>query len=277
MRIWKFLILVATLCCLMGMHALYAAEFTEGQLYLEINLATANSIQLNGMGKLTIGEADGLMERELELPVTITVMNPEALSYYGVLSDKPVAEGTEEDTLAIPREYFAWKSGRLAIEHDYQYFYPESFTNREDAEDYASALGLRTDKVMEVNLINATMLVKSKGKSIYLEAPLIIHTESELKINGAGLGYKGDFRLKTRNRNLILNHYLKLDDYIAGVIQNEIGNSSPPEALKAQAVAARTHAVSLLLNNRHKADGYDLCNGTHCQVYKGEYLSNPTI
>nr|MBP7310892.1 SpoIID/LytB domain-containing protein [Candidatus Cloacimonadota bacterium] len=42
-------------------------------------------------------------------------------------------------------------------------------------------------------------------------------------------------------------------------------------------VAARTHAVSLLLNNRHKADGYDLCNGTHCQVYKGEYLSNPTI
>ncbi|MDZ4182346.1 MAG: SpoIID/LytB domain-containing protein, partial [Candidatus Cloacimonadaceae bacterium] len=70
---------------------------------------------------------------------------------------------------------------------------------------------------------------------------------------------------------------LPLEDYVGGVIQNEIGNSAPIEALKAQAIAARTHAVSLLLYNRHKSDGYDLCNATHCQVYKGKHLSNDNI
>lgn len=277
MRIWKFLSVVATLCCLMGIHALNAAACTDGQLYLEINLATSNSIQLNGLGKLSISEMDGLMAREVDLPVTITVMNPEALSYYAVISEKPFMKGSEVDTLAVPREYFAWKHGKLVIEHDYQYYYPESFSTRQEAENYAYTLGLRADKVMEMNLINSTVLVKSKGTSIYLETPLEISAVNDLKINGTGLGYKGDFRLKTKHRNLILNHYVLLDDYLAGVIQNEIGNNSPLEALKAQAVAARSHAVSLLLNNRHKADGYDLCNSTHCQVYKGEYLCNPTI
>jgi len=42
-------------------------------------------------------------------------------------------------------------------------------------------------------------------------------------------------------------------------------------------VAARTHALSLLINNRHKADGYDLCSSTHCQVYKGKYLQNEAV
>ena len=39
------------------------------------------------------------------------------------------------------------------------------------------------------------------------------------------------------------------------------------EALKAQAVAARTFALKN--RKRHQAEGYDLCNTTHCQVYNG--------
>lgn len=269
--------MAATLCCLLGVHALNAAEFCENELFLEINLATSKSIQLSGSGKLIISEADGLMQRELELPLSINVVNPEALSYYGIQSDPPVFNDAEEDTLAVLREYFAWEQGKLKIKSEYQYFYPESYANKEDAEARALELGLHADKVKEINLINATVQVQSRGKAIYLETPLNIDTQGELLINGSKLGYKGDFRIKIRNRNLVLNHHLKLDDYIAGVIQNEIGNNSPSEALKAQAVAARTHAVSLLLNNRHKVDGYDLCSGTHCQVYKGEYLCNPTI
>lgn len=276
MRIWSFLIR-AVIICLFNCYALYAADFSAGALYLEINLATASSIQLHGMGKLRISETDGLMQRELELPITITVMNPEALSYYAVLADKPAGITTEEDTLAISRAYFDWEAGQLVIKREYQYFYPESFSNIEAAEAYARELGQKPNKVMELSLINSTVQIKSRDTTLYLETPLNIESHAQLQINGSKLGYQGDFKLKTKQRNLVLNQFLPLDDYIAGVIQNEIGNNAPAEALKAQAVAARTHAVSLLLNNRHKADGYDLCNGTHCQVYKGEYLSNPTI
>ena len=58
-----------------------------------------------------------------------------------------------------------------------------------------------------------------------------------------------------------------LEPYLYGVIPAEIGASVPMEAMKAQAVAARTYA----LKNRGKcaADGFDLDDTTHCEGYYG--------
>ena len=51
-----------------------------------------------------------------------------------------------------------------------------------------------------------------------------------------------------------------------GVLPYEVNASWPIEALKAQAVCARSFALG---TNKHASDGYDLCNTTNCQVYKG--------
>ena len=48
----------------------------------------------------------------------------------------------------------------------------------------------------------------------------------------------------------------------------------PLEALKAQAVAARTFAVRNL--GRHGADGFDLCDAPHCQAYGGVQAEHPS-
>jgi stage II sporulation protein D len=46
--------------------------------------------------------------------------------------------------------------------------------------------------------------------------------------------------------------------------------SFPAEALDAQAILARSYALSTARSNKpHEADGYDLCDGQHCQVYSG--------
>ena len=60
---------------------------------------------------------------------------------------------------------------------------------------------------------------------------------------------------------------LRMDEYLYGVVPSEIQASSSHEALKAQAVAARTYTVNFL--GKHGAAGFDLCAGTHCQVYGG--------
>ena len=44
----------------------------------------------------------------------------------------------------------------------------------------------------------------------------------------------------------------------------------PVEALKAQAVCARTYAVC---QTKHRAQGFDICATTHCQVYQGTAAS----
>jgi hypothetical protein len=58
---------------------------------------------------------------------------------------------------------------------------------------------------------------------------------------------------------------LDFEEYLNGVLPYEMHRSYPTEALKAQAVAARNFAVSNM--GRHAAEGYDLCDKTHCQVW----------
>jgi stage II sporulation protein D len=69
----------------------------------------------------------------------------------------------------------------------------------------------------------------------------------------------------------VVNH-LGLEEYLRGVVPNELGPGQYPEieALKAQAVAARTYVYRNL--GQFGTDGYDICDSMRCQVYKG-YLS----
>lgn len=58
------------------------------------------------------------------------------------------------------------------------------------------------------------------------------------------------------------------DKLLAGLVPAEMSASSPPEALKAQAVAARNELLAKI-GTRHLTDPYRLCSSQHCQVYAG--------
>ncbi len=57
---------------------------------------------------------------------------------------------------------------------------------------------------------------------------------------------------------------LSLDDYVARVLAGEAARDSPPAALEALAITIRTYARANA--GRHRADGFDMCDQTHCQV-----------
>lgn len=246
---------------------------------MEINLATESQLSIRpGGNQIVVSENDGLISRTFSGEISVSIVNPEATMYYGILERRDTANEAEFDTLAVPMESFVWEQNQLKIKRELLHFLPQSFSEKQAADEYAACQNIPLSKVMEVHVINSTVkLVDKAGEVCYLETPLRISSAGDLFINGNSLGFTGDFIIKTVKRKLLINHYLPLESYLAGVVQNEIGNSSPVEALKAQTVAARTHALSLLINNRHKADGYDLCNGTHCQVYKGKYLQNKMV
>ena len=60
---------------------------------------------------------------------------------------------------------------------------------------------------------------------------------------------------------------VNLEDYICGVVSNEMPANFEKEALKAQAVTARTYLASKKLNRCTLHEGIDICDSTHCQVY----------
>ena len=90
-----------------------------------------------------------------------------------------------------------------------------------------------------------------------------------------GTSYRGGI-IPYINRSGQMNilNYVGMDDYIKGVLHREMSQSSNLEALKAQAVTARSFAESK--RGTHKSQGFDLCATSHCQNYigvKGEYTS----
>ncbi len=59
---------------------------------------------------------------------------------------------------------------------------------------------------------------------------------------------------------------MMLDEYVAGVVAGEAASGSTPAALDALAIAVRTY--TLANRGRHNAEGFDLCDLTHCQVLR---------
>jgi stage II sporulation protein D len=84
-----------------------------------------------------------------------------------------------------------------------------------------------------------------------------------------GRRYRGRFRVSFRSGEALLVNELGMEDYLRGVVPVEMGPYQFPEleALKAQAVAARTYAVAHL--GDHDEEGWDICDTPACQAYHG--------
>jgi hypothetical protein len=70
---------------------------------------------------------------------------------------------------------------------------------------------------------------------------------------------------------------IELEEYLRGVVPAEMPASWPLEALKAQAIAARTYALRAIAAPRHASIGADLCDTAQCQVYRGTFSARSDV
>ena len=84
-----------------------------------------------------------------------------------------------------------------------------------------------------------------------------------LRIGGGVRVYRGALRLT----NTDTVNVVRMDDYVKGVVPREMPASWQAQAVRAQAVAARTYAA--FDRAAHQARYYDTCDTTSCQVYGG--------
>lgn len=133
----------------------------------------------------------------------------------------------------------------------------------------------------ELNAMGYGTLLVSASSGIGLfdgeKALLYLNKELPVKFSAA----KDDDTVKLKNASyrgsieilgapMKVYNTLMIEDYLCGVVPGEMPSGYEAEALKAQAVAARTYTFFMLENgNSHKQEGYELCDTVHCQVYKG--------
>ncbi len=81
--------------------------------------------------------------------------------------------------------------------------------------------------------------------------------------------YRGEMELRIDAAGkLVAINVLSLEEYLRGVLAAEMSANFPEEALKAQAVAARTYFLHNF-GRQHRQDAFDVCDDVHCQAYTG--------
>lgn len=93
---------------------------------------------------------------------------------------------------------------------------------------------------------------------------IILETEG---ISSEDTAYRGSLEFYQTGDGLLIVNELPLEEYLYAVVPSEMPSSYPAEALKAQAVCARTYAVSHILHAGLAQYGAHLDNTTSYQVY----------
>ena len=110
--------------------------------------------------------------------------------------------------------------------------------------------------------------LKAEGKPIPLPGPLTFLPGSlplRLEVRGKPIrAYRGWLQVSSNGKALEVVNHVGLEQYLYGVVPDEVPDTWPPEALKAQAVAARSYAVAT-----RKSGAFDVYADTRSQVYGG--------
>jgi stage II sporulation protein D len=116
------------------------------------------------------------------------------------------------------------------------------------------------------------------GSAMSSRAPLAFGADGDGKApviyNSAS--YRGQIEVfANAHGSLSVVNVVSLEDYLKGVVPNELSPGGFPalEALKAQAIAARTYAIKNM--GQFASEGFDLLPTTRSQVYRGFATEHP--
>jgi stage II sporulation protein D len=149
--------------------------------------------------------------------------------------------------------------------------------------DSALIMDQSQDDAMYISIFNDRLLLRNSKApignfvNIRFEA---IDTDAVIRLSP--VNPKADARQYNDNlsvsiafgRILLINE-VQPDFYIAGVVDAEAGPNAGTEFYKAQSILVRTYLYTNL--NRHQSEGFQLCDGVHCQAYRGRAVRNPII
>lgn len=137
-----------------------------------------------------------------------------------------------------------------------------------DANTNRSVCTLEAMKGYEIKPYHNIMAIKYNGKYYKIDSDnIVLKIEKEGFVSVKSKWYRGFFMIQNKNGKLTVINNVGIEDYIKGVLPSEMPSGWEVEALKAQAIAARSYALANL--GKRAKYGYDLNDTTEDQVYGG--------
>lgn len=124
--------------------------------------------------------------------------------------------------------------------------------------------------------------ITSNGVVQVFDTVLILkqHASASVKLKGVAPStkqhfYEDNFEITKGAKGLRIVNRVSMNNYLSGVIESEGGGGRHLEYYKVQALMSRTYALKN--SHRHKKDGYNVCDGVHCQAYHNKLRFTPKI
>lgn len=119
--------------------------------------------------------------------------------------------------------------------------------------------------------LSAEFTVRARGNSVESSgrtAPtLLLHGDLRIVSQTAPAQHiRGAVEISAHDNSLRIVASIPVEQYVADVLQGETAGNMPQEALKALVVAIRSYTARF--RQRHKDEGFDFCDTTHCQYLR---------
>lgn len=139
-----------------------------------------------------------------------------------------------------------------------------------------SEVQLKTDQIIYLSRLGDSILVRDANSNLgaWSRVSVVGLTDEDavrvkpILPSTPARQYDDNLSFYVEYNRLMAINMVDREKYIASVVEAEAGPGKNKEFYKAQALIARTFAMAHL--EKHKSEGFNLCDGTHCQAYKGK-------
>ncbi|WP_461206548.1 SpoIID/LytB domain-containing protein [Clostridium sp. DL1XJH146] len=196
-------------------------------------------------------------------------------------------ENNNLDTFIIhPLDY---STMRVAISTDsFQSIYHTTLTIQPSSDcmlyNYQDNLevNISSNDIIHINSLNGELLISvnnkeyKTGSRVYIENSTFTIKDIQREYPQFNPNYDGCIELFPTINGIIVINEVDLENYLSKVVPSEMPTKGGLEALKCQAVAARTYAISDMLSNRFASLGFYVDDSTKSQVYNNTLTQDLT-
>ena len=209
-----------------------------------------------------------------------------------VLASKPAPKPTIAPAPEWKTRFLGQKTIRVGLStagEEIRVYFPDGATIFDDKK-FVSTVEAGDTAILAISSQKTVAMQTARGpksglKRVYFAvagAPARVTTNG--KSPRYGRPYRGDLEVfpqklpepVKRKGPLALVNVVPLEAYLKGVVPWEMAPTAPLEALKAQAICARTKTLDFVQSGRFKAGDFEVCDYDACQGYPGIENEKPT-
>lgn len=243
----------------------------NNKIYIDVIILEQSEVMVNCEGVPMITVSGDTLSGNNSTELSFSEIAGDRKTYHIFSTDEKYNDQT--NWTCTEKSFPIIESNKVGADTVRGYEYAESYCTYEEANS-----SVRKEKIQMANITeesNNPIEIQFPHSKKKVVGDIVLCNAEAYEIGGHH--YEGEIRISSGTTNLRVVNRIELEEYIKGVVSQEIGDDVSVEAIKAQCVAARSTLLYKIFCKKHWSQNADICATTHCQTFKGFDGISPII